>query len=81
LRISGSASSRLVKEIFDITADVAPIRALLDQGCDLEADVVPTVARTMPDLLRPPKRWDAPWLQREILAALDERFASFAQAR
>jgi hypothetical protein len=26
---------------FDPAADIAPIRALLDQGCDLEADVVP----------------------------------------
>ena len=32
----------------DPGADVAPIRALLDQGCDLEAAVVPTVARTVP---------------------------------
>jgi hypothetical protein len=45
----------------DRDADVAPVRALLDQGCDLEADVVPTVARTVPELPRPPKRWDAPW--------------------
>jgi hypothetical protein len=37
----------------DDEADVAPIRALIDQGCDLEADVVPTVARTVPELPRP----------------------------
>ena len=33
----------------------------------------------MVDLRRPLKRWDAPWLVREILAARDERFAGFAQ--
>jgi hypothetical protein len=37
----------------DREADVEPIRALLDQGCDLEADVVPTVAGTVPELPRP----------------------------
>jgi hypothetical protein len=37
----------------DRDADVEPIRALLDQGCDLEADVVPTVAGTVPELPRP----------------------------
>jgi hypothetical protein len=45
------------------------MRALLDQGCDLEADVVSIVTRTMSDLPGPLKRWDAPWLVREILAA------------
>jgi hypothetical protein len=33
---------------FDPAADISRIRALLDQGCDLEADIVPTVARTCP---------------------------------
>jgi hypothetical protein len=31
----------------DPSSDIAPIRGLLDQGCDLEADVVPTVGRTV----------------------------------
>jgi hypothetical protein len=44
----------------DALADVAPVRALLDQGCDLEAVILPTVARTMRDLPRPLKRWDGP---------------------
>jgi hypothetical protein len=56
-------------------ANLAPIRALLDQGCDLEADVVPIVARLLPDLLRPLKNWGAPWLVREILAARERRLA------
>jgi hypothetical protein len=30
--------------------------ATLDQGCDLEADVVPTMARTVPELPRPLNR-------------------------
>jgi hypothetical protein len=36
-------------------ADIAPIRAPLDQGCDLEADVVLIVARELPELPRPLK--------------------------
>jgi hypothetical protein len=61
---------------FDPAADVEPIRGLLDQGCDLEADVLPTVARTVPDMPRPLKRWDAQWLVREILAAREQRLAA-----
>jgi hypothetical protein len=34
-------------------ADVEPISGLLDQDCDLEADVLPTVARTVPEIPRP----------------------------
>jgi hypothetical protein len=44
----------------DALADISPIRALLDQGCDLEADVVPIVARELPELPRPLKNWGAP---------------------
>jgi hypothetical protein len=57
---------------FDPAADVEPIRALLDQGCDLEADVVPIVARELPELPRPLKNWGALWLVREILAAREQ---------
>jgi hypothetical protein len=39
----------------DLSADVAPIRSLLDQGCDLEADILPIVAREVPELPRPLK--------------------------
>ena len=60
---------------FDHFADLEPIRALLDQGCDLEADVVPAVANLLPDLPRPLKNWGAPWLVREILAAREQRLA------
>ena len=45
----------------DPESDVGPIRALLDQGCDLEADVVPMVAREVPELARPLRNWGAPW--------------------
>jgi hypothetical protein len=55
---------------FDPAADIAPMRALLDKGCDLEADVVPIVARELP---RPLKNWGAPWLVRDILAARDQQ--------
>jgi hypothetical protein len=58
---------------FDANADVAPICGLLDRGCDLEADILPTVARTVPELPRPLRNWGAPWLVREILAAREQR--------
>jgi hypothetical protein len=45
---------------FDPAADISPIRALIEQGCDLEADVVPIVARELPELPRPLKNWGAP---------------------
>jgi hypothetical protein len=61
---------------FDRASDIAPIRALLAQGCDLEADVVPIVARELPELPRPLKNWGAPWLGRDILAARDQRLRS-----
>jgi hypothetical protein len=37
---------------FDPNADVSPIAALLDQGCDLEGDILPIVARELPELGR-----------------------------
>ena len=40
----------------------APILGLVDQGCDLEADILPTVARTVPELPRPLRNWGAQWL-------------------
>jgi hypothetical protein len=61
---------------FDPMADIAPIRGLIvDQGCDLESDVVPVVAHLLRDLPRPLKNWGAPWLVRDILAARDQRLA------
>jgi hypothetical protein len=60
---------------FDISASFEPIRALLDQGCDLEADILPVIARELPELPRPLRNWGAPWLVREILAARDQRLA------
>jgi hypothetical protein len=48
---------------------------LIAQGCDLESDVLPVVARSLPDLPRPLKNWGAPWLVREILAAREQRLA------
>jgi hypothetical protein len=57
----------------DPAADISPIRALLDQGCDLDLDVLPLVAREIPDLPRPLKNWGAPWLVQDILAARDLR--------
>jgi hypothetical protein len=54
---------------------IEPIRALVEQGCDLEADILPIVAREVPELPRPLKNWGAPWLVREILATREQRLA------
>jgi hypothetical protein len=54
---------------FDPDADLAPIVALIQQGCDLEADVLPIVAREMPELGRVGRllrNWGAPWLVRAL---------------
>ena len=64
----------------DLSADIEPIRRLLDQGYDLDADVLPTVARTVPELPRPLKNWGAQWLVREILAAREQRLNRFADS-
>jgi hypothetical protein len=61
---------------YDARASVEPIQALLDKGCDLEADVLPVVARLVPDLPRPLRNWGAQWLMQEILAARDKRGAA-----
>jgi hypothetical protein len=37
----------------DLSAGEEPIRHLIDIGCDLDADILPTVARTVPGLPRP----------------------------
>jgi hypothetical protein len=65
----------------DLNASTEPIHALLGQGCDLEADVVPIVAREVPELPRPLKNWGAVWLAREILAARDQRLHGSGGAR
>ena len=59
----------------DPDADIAPIAALLDQGCDLEKDILPIVPREVPELPRPLKNWGAQWRVREILAAREQRLA------
>ena len=40
---------------------------------DLEADILPIIAREVPELPRPLKKWGAPWLVRDVLAARDQR--------
>jgi hypothetical protein len=35
----------------DRDAAVAPIRGLIDQGCDLDADILPVIAREVPELI------------------------------
>jgi hypothetical protein len=64
----------------DREADVLTIRRLLDEGCDLEVDILPTVTRTVPELPRPLKNWGAQWLVREILDARDRRLTGRGEA-
>jgi hypothetical protein len=59
----------------DAVADVVPILALIDQGCDLDLDVLPVVRAEVPELPRPLRNWGAQWLVREILAAREQRLA------
>jgi hypothetical protein len=65
----------------DALADISPIRALIEQGCDLDADILPTVAGTVPELPRPLKNWGAKWLAQDILTARDRRLFSLVDAR
>jgi hypothetical protein len=58
---------------------VAPIHALIEQGCDLDADILPVIAREVPELPRPLRNWGAQWFVREILDARDRRGACVAQ--
>jgi hypothetical protein len=39
--------------------DITPILDLLDQGCSLDFDILPIVARMVPTLPRPLKSWGA----------------------
>jgi hypothetical protein len=48
--------------------DTAPIAALIEQGCDLNLDVLPAVRDLLTDPLQPPlKRWSVPWRAAEIV--------------
>jgi hypothetical protein len=67
-RLYGAARGHVEPEL-----DVEPIRRLLDRSCDLEADILPTVARTVPELPRALKSWGAQWLVQEILAARERQ--------
>jgi hypothetical protein len=54
--------------------DTSPIAAHLEQGCDLDLDVLPAVHDLLTDPLQPPlKRWDLSWLTAEITRRRDER--------
>jgi hypothetical protein len=55
--------------------EAGPIADLLEQGCDLDLDILPIVSRMVPSLPRPLRTWGAPWLVREILAAREARLA------
>jgi hypothetical protein len=57
----------------DVTASVEPIQHLIDIGYDLEADILPVVARMVPELPRPLRSWGAQWPTQEIIAAHDRR--------
>lgn len=54
--------------------NTSAIAALLDQGCDLDLDVLPAVRHLLADPLQPPlRRWHAPWLVAEIVRRRDAR--------
>ena len=60
LRGAGASASR--REIHHFVGGVRGIdhfveRGLIAQGCDLELEVLPIVAREIPDLPRPLKNW------------------------
>ena len=57
------------------------MRAVIEQGCDLDLDILPIVAREVPELPRPLRNWGAQWLVREILAARDQRLAGTLSGR
>jgi hypothetical protein len=76
----GALLARLLQvangNVHPAATDTGPIAALLDQGCDLELDVLPTVRDLLGDPLQPPlRRWGAPWLTAEIVRRQDERRA------
>jgi hypothetical protein len=51
-----------------VAIDTAPIAALLEQGCDLDLDVLPAVRQLINDPQQPPlKSWGVPWLAKEII--------------
>jgi hypothetical protein len=60
----------------ETSSDLNPIVALIQEGCDLELDVLPTIAATVPQLPRPLRSWGAPWLRAEIRAARDRRLSA-----
>jgi hypothetical protein len=62
--------------------DVEPIRDLLQQGCDLDLDILPAVRDLLTDPIQPPlKRWSVPWLAAEIVRRQDERTGHVTPAR
>jgi DNA-binding transcriptional ArsR family regulator len=54
-------------------ANVAPIRALMAEGCDLEADILPFFRERVAKLASPLRNLAAPWLAAEIRAAARDR--------
>jgi hypothetical protein len=55
---------------------VAPIRALIEQGCNLDADILPVIACEVAELPRPLRNWGVKWLADEILSARDRRLGA-----
>jgi hypothetical protein len=60
---------------FDARVSIEPIRRLIEQGCDLEADILPVIAREVPELPRLLRSWAAKWVVEEILTARDRMIA------
>jgi hypothetical protein len=60
--------------------DTAPIEQLLEQGCDLDLDVLPAVRHLLTDPIQPPlRRWSVLWLGEEIIRRRDAGMGSDRQ--
>jgi hypothetical protein len=72
-----SSKKLLAAKCGDEAVDVGPIRALLDESCDLKADILPTVRDLITYPLQPPlKFWGVPWLAEEIRKRRDVRLGT-----
>jgi hypothetical protein len=57
-----------------VATDTSAITAPLEQGCDLDLDVLPAVHDLLRHPLQPPlKSWGLPWLAKEIIRRRDAR--------
>ena len=56
--------------------DVAPIKQLLEDGCELYTDILPVIREQVPGLSSPLRNWGAKWLMAAIRARRDGNAAA-----